>query len=395
MRVRKNVKHLSSAEKSHFVDAVLALKAAPSVLHPADPALRRYDDYAELHMNAMMADPGWAHRRPAFFPWHRVMLLQFENDLATIDASVTVPYWDWADAASNPFSPDFMGGDGDAATSDKVITGPFAHDGPNAWTLKVKDAPSDPDFLQRSFGTDATAMDLPTAADVDAALDTDHYDAFPWSGSSSGVRANVEGSLHNLVHRWIGGTMGGMTSPNDPVFWLHHCNIDRLWAVWQRLHPGASPYLPASGAAQGHNLMDAMIFSDGPPAPIPGTWTPASVVEHHALGYQYDDELVFTKIDVPMSFVRILFGVINDAPGWVIGPDGKPHPVPGPGDPWFRLARADRNELAALAVHQAAGALADKAAARQIQQIASKLVSMRAQKFLTGRATRSPAARSK
>jgi hypothetical protein len=75
------------------------------------------------------------------------------------------------------------------------------------------------------------------------------------------------------------------------------------------------------------------------------------VVEHHALGYQYDDELVFKKIDVPMGFVRILFGVINDAPGWVIEPEGKPHPVPGPGDPWFRLAPADRNELAALAVH--------------------------------------------
>src|SRR5262249_32218204 len=81
MRIRKNVKHLSAAEKGRFVDAVLALKAVPSVLHPGDPVLRRYDDYAEMHMNAMMASPGWAHRRPAFFPWHRVMVLQFENDL--------------------------------------------------------------------------------------------------------------------------------------------------------------------------------------------------------------------------------------------------------------------------------------------------------------------------
>src|SRR5262245_48046406 len=89
MRTRKNVKHLSPTEKAHFVDGVLALKAAPSVLHPGDPALRRYDDYAEMHKQAMMASPGWAHRRPAFFPWHRVMLLEFENDLAAIDASIT------------------------------------------------------------------------------------------------------------------------------------------------------------------------------------------------------------------------------------------------------------------------------------------------------------------
>jgi len=41
MRTRKNVKHLSADEKSRFVAAVLALKQAPSILHPGDPALRR------------------------------------------------------------------------------------------------------------------------------------------------------------------------------------------------------------------------------------------------------------------------------------------------------------------------------------------------------------------
>ncbi|MGE5837877.1 MAG: tyrosinase family protein [Acidobacteriota bacterium] len=385
MRMRRNIKWLSNAEKTSFVNAVLVLKSQPSILHAADSTRSRYDDYAEVHMNAMMTDPGWAHRRPAFFPWHRVMLLQFENDLAAIDPSVTLPYWDWPDPTSNPFTTDFLGGDGDPADSDKVTTGPFAHDDPNAWTIVVKDNPGDPDFLQRSFGTDPTAMSLPTESDVDTALDIDHYDSWPWRNSSSGVRANVENNLHNLVHRWASGTMGMMTSPNDPVFFLHHCNIDRLWAVWQRLHPGASPYLPASGAATGHNLMDAMVFSAGPPAPWPGTWTPASVIEHHALGYQYDDELIVKKFDVPLAFVRVLFGVINDAPGWVIGPDGKPHPVPGPGDPWLRLSPADRNELAGLAIHQAAALVTNKKAARQIQQMAGKLVGKRAQAFLTGK----------
>src|SRR5215470_2065608 len=177
MRVRQNVKHLSNAEKTAFVNAVLALKTRPSVLHPTNANLSRYDDYPELHMNAMMASPGWAHRRPAFFPWHRVMLLQFENDLVAIDASVTVPYWDWPDAASNPFTADLLGGDGDSADSDKVKTGPFAKNGPNAWTLKVKDSSGDPDFLQRSFGTDATAMSLPTSADVNTSLNINVYDS--------------------------------------------------------------------------------------------------------------------------------------------------------------------------------------------------------------------------
>jgi tyrosinase len=374
MRMRMNVKTLSTNEKDKFVNAVLALKSKPSVLHPGDPTLSRYDDYPEVHMNAMMADPGWAHRRPAFFPWHRVMLLAFENDLVDADPSVTIPYWDWSDAASNPLKPGFLGGDGDPSDSDKVKTGPFAHDGPNAWTLKVTDNPGDPDFLQRSFGTDPTAPSLPTWSDVFTALNIDHYESFPWEFGSSGVRYNVESSLHNLVHRYIAGTMGGMTSPNDPVFWLHHCNIDRLWAVWQRMHPGASPYQPATGAALGHNLMDAMIFSGGPPAPWPGTFTPSSVIDHHALGYQYDDELLFPKAKLPLAYVRVLFGVINDAPGVVIGPDGKPHPVPGP-EPWMRLSRADRNDLAALAIHQAAGAMPDRKAAAQIQKLAARVLS--------------------
>ena len=381
MRIRKNVRHLTSTEMSRFVDAVIGLKAKPSVLHPGNPTRNRYDDYPEIHMNAMMANPGWAHRRPAFFPWHRVMLLAFENDLVAIDSSVTIPYWDWPDPASNPLTAAFLGGDGDPADSEKVKTGAFAHDGPNAWTLSVTDNSGDPDFLQRSFGTDPTAMTLPTSADVDTALNIDYYDSYPWANSSSGLRANVEISLHNVVHRWLAGTMGMMTSPNDPVFWLHHCNIDRLWAVWQRMHPGASPFQPVTGAAQGHNLMDPMIFNANPPPPWPGTFTPASVVEHHALGYQYDDELVFPRVKFPLSFVRILFGVVNDAPGWVIGPDGKPHPVPGP-EPWLRLSKVDRDNLAALAIHQAAGVMADKKMAGQIQKVAAKLVSKDAQKFL-------------
>ncbi len=389
MRVRRNVKYLDAAAKTEFVNAVLGLKTMPSVLHPGDATRNRYDDYPEIHMNAMMANPGWAHRRPAFFPWHRALLLEFENDLVSVDPTVTIPYWDWADAASNPFTPGFLGGDGDPMDSDKVKTGPFAHDGPNAWTLNAKDSVTDPDFLQRSFGTDPTAMALPTGPDVDTALNIDHYESAPWMNASSGLRSSVEVNLHNLVHRWAGGTMGMMTSPNDPVFWLHHCNIDRLWAVWQRLRPGAAPYLPVSGAALGHNLMDAMIFSAGPPEPWPDTWTPAGVVEHHALGYRYDDELLISKNRFPLAFVRILFGVVNDAPGVVIGPDGRPHPVPGPGDPWRRLSRADRNELVALALHQAAGLMTDKKAGGQIQKQVTKLIGATTQKLLNQKAGKS------
>jgi tyrosinase len=75
---------------------------------------------------------------------------------------------------------------------------------------------------------------------------------------------NTPHDLHNGVHLYVGGiwvpasgdvaagTMIYDTSPNDPVFWLHHANIDRLWAEWERTHPTAT-YEPAAGAANGFN----------------------------------------------------------------------------------------------------------------------------------------------
>lgn len=94
--------------------------------------------------------------------------------------------------------------------------------------------------------------------------------------------------IHNPGHMWVGGSMMAMSSPNDPVFWLHHCNIDRLWAEWQRENPGAN-YLPPSGTPNvvaGHGRDDPMPPWDNEASPP----TPRSVLDHHALGYTYDDE---------------------------------------------------------------------------------------------------------
>lgn len=45
-------------------------------------------------------------------------------------------------------------------------------------------------------------------------------------------------------HGWIGGDMGNpMISPNDPIFWMHHAQIDRIWSEWQKRNPGEKPYL--------------------------------------------------------------------------------------------------------------------------------------------------------
>ena len=94
--VRRNHRDLSSAQKTAFVNAVLALKNdIDSVLHPG--VQKRYDDFVEVHKNAMISGPAMImpmpHGGPLFYPWHRILLRQFELALqaAAQDTSITLP----------------------------------------------------------------------------------------------------------------------------------------------------------------------------------------------------------------------------------------------------------------------------------------------------------------
>ena len=53
------------------------------------------------------------------------------------------------------------------------------------------------------------------------------------NGTFNAFAQALEG-VHNSGHVWVGGSMGMIpTAPADPVFWMHHAEIDRLWSVWQ------------------------------------------------------------------------------------------------------------------------------------------------------------------
>ena len=301
LAIRKNQSALGTDEKRRLVAALLDLKASG-----------KYDEYVRIHLNmgqmhhtgpkrgqpkklpAGMGGMGpmghMIHGTPTFLPWHRELLRRLEGDLQALDATVTIPYWDWTVdklKTSSLWHPDFLGGNGRAADQ-RVIDGPFAYDTGN-WPLKVNER-AEPD-LKRAFAVEATA--LPSTADVSACLRETPYDAAPWDKEvKPSFRNRIEGwidapagqpaGMHDLVHVWVGGTMTYMSSPNDPVFFLHHANIDRLWVQWQQAHPDLD-YAPVSGGAEGESRGD-------PLDPWGAPTTIASVLDHHSLGYRYDDE---------------------------------------------------------------------------------------------------------
>jgi hypothetical protein len=129
-----------------------------------------------------------------------------------------------------------------------------------------------------------------------------------------------------------------------------------------------------AGAPSGHNLQDALIFNDAPPPPWQEITTPAGEISTASLGYIYDDDFRPPKLHKDLEFTRILFWVINDAPGVVIGPDGKPHPVPGgPGPVWNQLSSLQRDQLFGSAVRELAGLVHSKSARKSLQDAASHL----------------------
>jgi tyrosinase-like protein len=100
------------------------------------------------------------------------------------------------------------------------------------------------------------------------------------------VTPRKEAESHNRVHVWVGGSMAPNTSPNDPVFFLHHCNIDRLWALWQFKNPGQN--YPTTGQVN-HRLDGEMV--PWTTAMSPGeVKKPSDVLNHVALGYTYDTD---------------------------------------------------------------------------------------------------------
>lgn len=271
MPVRRNQAFLTIDEKVQYARTVLELK-------------RRglYDRYVTEHAEISY----YAHGGPSFLPWHRHFLWLFEQDLQSITPGLTIPYWDWTvdrSPTSSIWGSGFMGPNGEPGDG-QVLGGPFAYRR-SGWTCITAGGISVPPYLRRRFGPDSG---LPTTDQVNECLAQTPYDGPPWNSQSEpSFRNFLEGVIHNPVHGWVGGNMAVLSSPNDPVFFVHHCSTDRLWALWQQWNPDS--YQPKSGGPQGQNQPDLMYPWDGS-GPDGSRVSIADVLDHRALGYVYDTE---------------------------------------------------------------------------------------------------------
>ena len=272
---------------------------------PGPPAkVSTYDLFVVWHVIAMMtptppgdAQRNAAHSGPVFLPWHRFMLRQYELNLQRVlsNPEFGLPYWDWA--ADGNLPPDqqvnspLWTADGIGGSGAPVADGPFAWDESNPQSFRILiETDSNGDLrqtnrgLERTLGQEADA--LPNKTATAAALAAAPYDGAPWNQNSPGFRNHVEGwrpyGMHNVVHVWVGGDMLPAASPNDPVFFLNHCNVDRIWEAWMNQH--GRVYLPdqnAPASLKGHRINDQLSSLISPPT------TPAAVLDSTSQ-YVYD-----------------------------------------------------------------------------------------------------------
>lgn len=230
-----------------------------------------------------------AHRSPAFLPWHRVFLRMFEKDLQFADkqngkdGKITLPYWNWMHdtdwdetSETSVWHKENFGGFSDPPPG--TITGDnFSSSPPSTWKLYSVAGvllPGAAGQLARRPKSQRTAPGgaFPTVAAAKPVVNNDQYidettigHGFGGGGGGGGgnheFAGGFEHELHDVVHPVVGGDVGQMSdalfSPQDPIFWLFHCNVDRIWSRWQWFYDKALPY-PKFGMLPGRRRHDAM-----------------------------------------------------------------------------------------------------------------------------------------
>ena len=153
-----------------------------------------------------------------FLPWHRAYLAAFENIIRDVaqKPDFALPYWNWTTQPTLP--PAFWQGS---------LNDPTRTIGPNdQMSANYVGANVINNQVLNQTNYQAFGSYMPTGQN--------NLDAAKWQRAFRSYGA-LEGTPHNYVHGRIGGNMGNYMSPLDPIFWLHHGNVDRLWVVWRNM----------------------------------------------------------------------------------------------------------------------------------------------------------------
>jgi tyrosinase len=257
-RMRRDVQSLDPSDPffSKYAEAVKKMHELPD----GDP--RNWRNQALIHINHC------PHGRSSFVHWHRHYILNYELICGQLigDPDFALAYWNWS--AKKGIIPDpFYDVD--------QLNVQFWHDPSNAQSNNWGPA------TVRTVGTRALPKGQGLQEDPNAGqvFTQDFIDAVQQEPQFAIFTGELEGSPHNSGHVISGGTNGHMRngmSPLDPIFWLHHCNIDRIWAEWQTAGNSTPPF----------NLSYNNQFVNGNGQPI--TASSASALDFAAMNYTYD-----------------------------------------------------------------------------------------------------------
>ncbi len=212
-RVRKDIATL----KANSPDLV-ALKKAVAIMKDPNaniPACETWANWTAIHGTVNGGFNKCQHGNWYIWPWHRMYVYFFEQIVSKLsgDAGFALPYWNWSKAPTIP--------------------APF-------WQAPLLDMNRTVTQGQPIPTPSFNQFVSPTV--INNILNIASFPAFGGTANGSG---QLESQPHNFIHNWIGGDMGTGGSPTDAIFWMHHCNCDRLYSAWIHKHPKGLPTAPA------------------------------------------------------------------------------------------------------------------------------------------------------
>jgi tyrosinase len=239
---------------THFVKGSTTKSAEINRVFGTGPSAHK--DLAVAMWNTCQAHSG--QNENLFLPWHRMFVLAFENIIRAVSKrdDFTLPYWNYS--VSGP--------------THGVLPDPF---------LKKDDPVFGPLYVaERNRLANAGQPIDQGQADDPLGLSSLSEAEYSPNGALQGFCLAIDSGLHGNVHVLTGNreNMGAVPwAARDPIFWLHHCNIDRLWASWNA-NGGKNPKAPWND--------DTFVFADPK-----GNRIVAKVSDYFdiaSLGYSYD-----------------------------------------------------------------------------------------------------------